>query len=252
MSFIRKKTIKGNDYFYEVESIRDGDKVRQKVIKYLGTTKPTIEPKTKIKEKPMEKKKELGTTKRKEIEKKKELSDISKYPKMALEYGDLDIFDIGNKLGVKNITNKEWSDNIGNFPVEVMVQRISDIREGKKPEDLNKLEKKYYDYSTEGQKMHEKWISINKGKNAITITGKTFNVKEDLKKNGYKWDGVEWRKKTIDNVKNEYTTISRIIRKNKLSMNVEKQDISRKEGRKLGKEVSKITHDRLLVFGVTD
>ncbi|MCJ2513462.1 MAG: hypothetical protein LN408_03350 [Candidatus Thermoplasmatota archaeon] len=57
MSFIRKKTIKGNDYFYEVESIREGDKVRQKVIKYLGTTKPT----EKIIEKAIEKKEDSDT-----------------------------------------------------------------------------------------------------------------------------------------------------------------------------------------------
>ena len=61
MAFIRKKTIKGNDYYYKVESIREGDKVRQKVIEYLGTTPPI-----KIKEeKPIKKKAELGTTEKK-------------------------------------------------------------------------------------------------------------------------------------------------------------------------------------------
>ena len=62
MSFIREKTIKGHKYYYEVESVREGDKVRQKVIKYLGTT-PTI--KEKPTEKVIEKKEELGTTEKK-------------------------------------------------------------------------------------------------------------------------------------------------------------------------------------------
>ena len=37
MSFVRKKTIKGNTYFYLVRSVRQGDLVRQKVVKYLGS-----------------------------------------------------------------------------------------------------------------------------------------------------------------------------------------------------------------------
>lgn len=36
MSFIREKEINGKDYLYLVESVREGDKVKQKVIKYLG------------------------------------------------------------------------------------------------------------------------------------------------------------------------------------------------------------------------
>jgi hypothetical protein len=36
MAFIRKKTIKGNDYFYLVEGFRVGNKVRQRVLRYLG------------------------------------------------------------------------------------------------------------------------------------------------------------------------------------------------------------------------
>jgi len=38
--FIRVKTIKNKDYYYLVENKRDGDKVKQKVVKYLGTTRP--------------------------------------------------------------------------------------------------------------------------------------------------------------------------------------------------------------------
>ena len=49
MTFIRKKIIKGQTYYYKVKSVREGDKVRQEVIEYLG------------KEIPMEEK-ELGTT----------------------------------------------------------------------------------------------------------------------------------------------------------------------------------------------
>lgn len=36
MAFVRKKKVKGHDYFYLVRSIREGGSVRQKVIKYLG------------------------------------------------------------------------------------------------------------------------------------------------------------------------------------------------------------------------
>lgn len=38
--FIRVKAIKGKNYYYLVENTRNGEKVKQKVIKYLGTTKP--------------------------------------------------------------------------------------------------------------------------------------------------------------------------------------------------------------------
>ena len=40
--FIRKKIIKGQTYYYLVESYREGGKVKQRVIKYLGGMKPTI------------------------------------------------------------------------------------------------------------------------------------------------------------------------------------------------------------------
>lgn len=36
MAFIREKEINGNRYLYLVKSIREGDRVRQKVIKYIG------------------------------------------------------------------------------------------------------------------------------------------------------------------------------------------------------------------------
>ena len=36
MTFVRAKTIKGRQYFYLVENVRDGKKTRQKVIAYLG------------------------------------------------------------------------------------------------------------------------------------------------------------------------------------------------------------------------
>lgn len=36
MAFVREKEINGNKYLYLVESVRDGDSVRQKVLKYLG------------------------------------------------------------------------------------------------------------------------------------------------------------------------------------------------------------------------
>lgn len=34
--FVRTKTIKGNTYYYLVEGVRDGAKVRQRVLLYLG------------------------------------------------------------------------------------------------------------------------------------------------------------------------------------------------------------------------
>lgn len=36
MSFIREKEINGRKYLYLVKNTREGDKVRQKVLKYLG------------------------------------------------------------------------------------------------------------------------------------------------------------------------------------------------------------------------
>lgn len=40
MSFIRTKTINGRQYKYLVTGVRQGDKVNQKVVKYLGPTDP--------------------------------------------------------------------------------------------------------------------------------------------------------------------------------------------------------------------
>ena len=39
MAFIRVKKIGSRYYFYLVKSVRTGNKVRQKVVKYLGTSK---------------------------------------------------------------------------------------------------------------------------------------------------------------------------------------------------------------------
>jgi hypothetical protein len=43
MAFIRVKRRGNSEYYYLVEGKRDGNKVRQKVIKYLGTELPTKE-----------------------------------------------------------------------------------------------------------------------------------------------------------------------------------------------------------------
>ncbi len=38
--YIRKKTIKGKEYYYLVRSVREGKNVRQAFLAYLGTEKP--------------------------------------------------------------------------------------------------------------------------------------------------------------------------------------------------------------------
>ena len=38
--FVRKKTIKGREYYYLVRSVRDGDAVRQEYLEYLGPNIP--------------------------------------------------------------------------------------------------------------------------------------------------------------------------------------------------------------------
>ena len=43
MAFIRVKRFGNREYYYLVEGKREGKKVRQKVIKYLGTEPPTKE-----------------------------------------------------------------------------------------------------------------------------------------------------------------------------------------------------------------
>ena len=40
MAYFRKKTIKGNDYWYLVKGVRKGDKVHQKFVAYLGRDTP--------------------------------------------------------------------------------------------------------------------------------------------------------------------------------------------------------------------
>ncbi len=78
MSFIRTKNIAGNEYFYLVENKREGDKVKQTVLKYLGTTKPE---KKEIEQilKEIENRQGLGTTKpKKKEEKTKELGTTIK------------------------------------------------------------------------------------------------------------------------------------------------------------------------------
>ena len=40
MAFIRIKTIKNVKYYYLVESVREGGKVKQKIVRYFGTTLP--------------------------------------------------------------------------------------------------------------------------------------------------------------------------------------------------------------------
>jgi len=49
MSYVRSKNINGRIYYYLVKSVRDGDKVRQINLAYLGAEKPTEEEIRKIK-----------------------------------------------------------------------------------------------------------------------------------------------------------------------------------------------------------
>jgi len=41
MSFIRSKKIKNRIYYYEVQNTWDNGKVHQKVLRYIGKTKPS-------------------------------------------------------------------------------------------------------------------------------------------------------------------------------------------------------------------
>lgn len=41
MAFIRKKKFGNREYYYLVEAKREGKKVRQKVLRYLGAEKPS-------------------------------------------------------------------------------------------------------------------------------------------------------------------------------------------------------------------
>ena len=51
MSYLRTKKIKGNTYYYLVKSQRINGKVRQTVLDYLGTEKPSAERINSLKEK---------------------------------------------------------------------------------------------------------------------------------------------------------------------------------------------------------
>ena len=50
MAFIRRKMIKGREYFYEVENTWEDGKVRQKVLRYRGPVSPVRKPKSKTDE----------------------------------------------------------------------------------------------------------------------------------------------------------------------------------------------------------
>jgi hypothetical protein len=43
MVYVRAKKIKGQTYYYLVRSVREGDKIRQVMLEYLGNDKPGIE-----------------------------------------------------------------------------------------------------------------------------------------------------------------------------------------------------------------
>lgn len=43
MAYVRRKRIKGHDYYYLVESYRCHGKIKARTLKYLGTT-PTVPP----------------------------------------------------------------------------------------------------------------------------------------------------------------------------------------------------------------
>jgi len=43
MAYVRRKRLKGHDYYYLVESYRQDGKVRTRTLKYLGTT-PQVPP----------------------------------------------------------------------------------------------------------------------------------------------------------------------------------------------------------------
>ena len=47
--YVRAKKTNGRTYYYLVEGRREGGKVRQKVVKYLGTEKPSPEELERIK-----------------------------------------------------------------------------------------------------------------------------------------------------------------------------------------------------------
>lgn len=43
MAYIRNKKIKGKTYYYIVESLREKEKIKQRVVRYLGTVENIAE-----------------------------------------------------------------------------------------------------------------------------------------------------------------------------------------------------------------
>ena len=43
MVYVRSKKIKGQTYYYLVKSVREGERVRQISLEYLGAKKPSME-----------------------------------------------------------------------------------------------------------------------------------------------------------------------------------------------------------------
>lgn len=82
----------------------------------------------------------------------------------------------------------------GNYDIENIEEGMRDVEENTNLSELNKA--KWYSY----KKFKEAVDS--KGKTIVTIyswTDDTYNIKEDLKKLGFKWDGSHWFKKGIEN-----------------------------------------------------
>lgn len=58
MAFLRRKTIKGKQYLYEVENTWEDGHVRQKVLRYVGPVNPIRKRKTEAAAAPEEKQSE--------------------------------------------------------------------------------------------------------------------------------------------------------------------------------------------------
>ncbi|MCK4491859.1 MAG: hypothetical protein KAU03_04495 [Candidatus Altiarchaeales archaeon] len=50
MVYVRSKKIGGGTYYYLVRSVREGDRVRQVIVQYLGSKEPGKEEVSKLKE----------------------------------------------------------------------------------------------------------------------------------------------------------------------------------------------------------
>jgi hypothetical protein len=50
MMFVRRKKVRGREYYYLVRSVRDGNTVRQEHLEYLGPTLPSKRELSAIKE----------------------------------------------------------------------------------------------------------------------------------------------------------------------------------------------------------